>query len=321
MESSGFTLRGVCFSSPGSSDPATVLAAYHSHQEFAWLHIQAEDVAATRIYLEEEFGFHPLEVEDALSANERPTLRLDDDDLFLVAPAVILGQAQEHYVEVAFFASASGLVTVAAHPVPVLESWLERCAARPEPNGDSVKLMHSLLDEIVDGYFPAVDMFGESIDALEDAIYLGRKVDVTEALVLKRRLLVMRQHLTPMRDILNGLLRRDVVFMDADDRMYFQDVYDHALRIVEDIDMERDILSSVLDAQVSVTSNSLNEVMRTLTVISTVLMTAAFVAGVYGMNFQRMPELHWAWGYPFALLLMVLFGGLEIWYFRRRGWI
>ncbi|MCC7433286.1 MAG: magnesium/cobalt transporter CorA [Methanoregulaceae archaeon] len=297
------------------------MAAYHSHHEFAWLHIQAEDVAATRTYLEQEFGFHPLEVEDALSANERPTLRLDDDDLFLVAPAVILGKSVERYVEIAFFVNASGLVTVATDHVPFLEHLLDRCAARPEPNGDSVRLMHSLLDEIVDGYFPAVDMFGDIIDALEDDIYLGRKVAITEALALKRRLLEMRRHLTPLRDILNGMLRRDVPFIDANDQMYYQDVYDHTLRIVEDIDMERDILSSVLDAQVSVTSNSLNEVMRTLTVVSTVLMTAAFVSGIYGMNFQRMPELHWAWGYPFALLLMVLFGGLEIWYFRRRGWI
>lgn len=322
MESRGFELRGVRLGPnalQGGAEDA--LRAFHDHREFVWLHIQVEEVTSAQEFLESEFGFHPLEVEDALSPNERPALRVSDQDLFLVAPAVILGQSVERYVEVAFFVAERGLVTVSMAQAPFLDHWMERCRIRPDANGDPVKLMHTLLDEIVDGYFPAVDMFGDKIDALEDDIYLGRKVDITEALALKRRLLEMRQHLTPLRDILNGLLRRDVAFIDAESRIYFQDVYDHALRIVEDIDMERDILSSVLDAQVSVISNSLNEVMRTLTVISTVLMTAAFVAGVYGMNFTRMPELHWAWGYPFAILLMILLGGLEVWYFRRRGWI
>jgi len=322
VESQGFELRGVWLGAdakPVGID--AVLGAYHDQREFAWLHVQVEDTVAAQTFLESEFGFHPLEVEDALSPNERPALRVGSDDLFLVAPAVILGKSVERYVEIAFFVASHGLVTVATSSAPFLDHWMDRCQLRPESIDDSVKLVHALLDEIVDSYFPAVDTFGDMIDTLEDQIYLGHKVDLTEALALKRRLLEMRQHLTPLRDILNGLLRRDVAFLDAEDRMYFQDVYDHTLRIVEDIDMERDILSSVLDAQVSVTSNNLNEVMRTLTVISTVLMTGAFVAGVYGMNFTRMPELHWAWGYPFSIFLMVLLGGLEIWYFRRRGWI
>lgn len=323
MEVDGFQLLGVCFEGEklGQVPTGDLVKAYKDGDKFVWIHIEADDLEATYRFLATEFRFHPLEIEDALSPNERPALRVDDDDLFLVAPAVVLGQPVERYVEIAFFADAKSLVTVATEPVPLVDHRLQRCAARPASNHGSVALLHSLIDEVVDGYFPAVDTLGDLIDELENDVYRGHRVDIGDALALKRRLLEMRRQLAPLRDILNGLLRRDVGFIDAEDRMYFQDVYDHALRIVEDVDMERDILSSVLDAQVSVTSNNLNEVMRTLTVISTVLMTGAFVAGIYGMNFDRMPELHWAWGYPFSIFLMVVFGALEVWFFRRKGWI
>lgn len=317
-----FVVHGVCFDQPEiSQDREALTEAYRSRQSFVWIDIFAHDIPATRKFLEAEFRFHPLEVEDALSDQERPALRADETDIFLVAPAVVLGQSTERFVEVSFFVDAFSVVTVTTHPAPLLDSWRERCLRRPDAHTDSIKLLHSLLDEIVDGYFPAVDLLSDDIDDLEDQLYLGAHIDIGHALAFKRRLLEMRRNLVPIRDILNQLLRRDFAFMDAEDRKYFQDVYDHTLRILEDIDLQRDLLSSVLDAQVSITSNRLNEVMRRLTVISTVLMTGAFVAGVYGMNFANMPELHWTLGYPFSIGLMVILGALEVWWFRRKGYL
>lgn len=317
----GYRISGLRLDGSPTASPEELVADFRSGSQPVWIHVEVEDIVAGQALLEGEFGFHPLEVEDALSTNERPSLRVADKDLFLVAPAVILGQTVERYVEIAFFVNRSSLVSVALAPVPFLDHLVDRCTHRPEAHPDSITLLHSILDEIVDGYFPAVDMFGDEIDALEESIYRGHKVEISTVLGLKRRLLELRKQLTPIRDIINGLLRRDVGFIDANDQIYFQDVYDHTLRILEDVDMERDVLSSVLDAQVSITSNNLNQVMRTLTVISTLLMTGAFVAGVYGMNFVHMPELKWIAGYPFALFLMVALGALEVWFFRRRGWI
>lgn len=317
-----YVVTGICFSGADSpTDTESLLAAYHGQEQFVWVHVLANDAVATKQFLEEQFRFHPLEVEDALSDQERPSLRADESDIFLVAPSVALGQSREHFIEVAFFVDATSLVTVTTEPTPLLDHWLGRCARRPAAFGDSIKLLHSLLDEIVDGYFPAVDALGDEIDNLEDQLYLGAHIEIGHALGFKRRLLELRRNLVPIRDILNQLLRRDFAFMDAEDRKYFQDVYDHTLRILEDVDLQRDLLSSVLDAQVSITSNRLNEVMRRLTVISTVLMTGAFVAGVYGMNFAFMPELHWTLGYPFSIALMISLGALEVWYFRRKGYI
>jgi magnesium transporter len=124
-----------------------------------------------------------------------------------------------------------------------------------------------------------------------------------------------------MRDICNGLLRRESAMVSHESMPYFQDIYDHTLRIIEVVDMERDILSAVMDAHLSIQSNMLNQVMRSMTVIATLLMTGAFIAGVYGMNFDFMPELHWKYGYAGAWVAMILSGAIEIWIFKKKGWI
>ncbi|MDW8364157.1 MAG: magnesium/cobalt transporter CorA, partial [Myxococcales bacterium] len=195
--------------------------------------------------------------------------------------------------------------------------------AQPERVGRTpAHLLHLLLDAIVDEYFPIADTLEEKADDLEEAIFAGDgSVQVADILRVKRRLLELRQHITPLRDILNALLRRDVELIPDEVVPYLQDVYDHTLRVAELADINRDILAGVLDAHLSVTSHRLNEVMRILTVISTLLMSAALIAGIYGMNFEFMPELRWKAGYPFAGAMMVLVALIELYIFRRKGWI
>lgn len=318
-----FQMRAAFFD--GGCQPVEqqdVESVYRRESGLLWVNFIANDRLASATFLEEKFGFHPLEVEDALSDTERPTLRADDHSLFLVAPSVGLGGSKEKYVEVAFFVTQHAVVTVATEEVALLDHWFDRCQTKPQASGGEVAfLVHNLLDAIVDGYFPAVDFLAEEIDGLEEDIYAGRKVNVADALLLKRRLLELRRQTSPLRDVINGMLRRDVTFLSTDVRAYFQDIYDHTLRITEIIDMERDILASVIDAHLSIVSNNLNQVMRELTVYATILMSSGLIAGIYGMNFHRMPELDWAFGYPFAWAAMIGIGVLEFWYFRRKGWI
>lgn len=303
-------------------DPVALTKELQQRSGVLWVHVTATPSEAAETYLQETFGFHPLEVEDALSDQERPTLRADEASIFLVAPSVVLGGPRERYIEVAFFVEDHLLVTVATEDVPMVNHWFDRCLTRPKTvQGSVVFLLHSLLDSIVDAYFPAVDTLAEEIDRVEEAIYAGAQVDVADALLLKRRLLEMRRQVTPLRDVLNGLLRRDVGFLGPDSTAYYQDVFDHTLRMIEVIDMERDILASVIDAHLSIVSNNLNQVMRELTVYATILMSAGLIAGIYGMNFERMPELSWPFGYAFALAAMLAVGLGELWYFRRKGWI
>jgi magnesium transporter len=287
-----------------------------------WIDVVATDIAETSHFLLNELGFHPLHVEDALSPHERPALSTDYGITFLVAPSVVRTASRETYVEIAFFVKEHSVVTVACESSPLIDGWFEKCAAQPRLAGDSIsRLLHSLMDLIVDGYYPALDAFGNDVEDLEDAIYEGKKVSIGESLQLKRRLLEMRRRVTPMRDICNGLLRHESVIVSRDSLAYFQDVYDHTLRIIEVVDMERDILSAVMDAHLSIQSNMLNQVMRSMTVIATLLMTGAFVAGVYGMNFKYMPELQWKYGYEMAWVVMIVLCGIEVWIFKKKGWM
>jgi magnesium transporter len=288
----------------------------------AWIHVHAHDVPGTTALLVDRFGFHPLAVEDALSDTERPALHDDDAYLFLSVSAVTRDDKREVYTEIGFFLSKNRLVTVSRSDCPTLQAGLERWRRRPARYGQTLSfLLHSLLDEIVDAYFPASDALEDAVDGLGDLVFKSKSAPITEIIRVKRRLLEMRRHIAPMRDILNGCLRRDIELIDDRARPFFQDVYDHTLRLIEVVDTNREILASILEAHLAVVSNSLNIVMRTMTVISTCLMTAALVAGVYGMNFEFMPELAWVGGYPFALALMVGLVLLELWFFRKRGWI
>lgn len=302
---------------------AEALEAFRSSTTLTWTHVVAYDVEAARGLLEDTFGFHELEVEDALSPDERPELRVGEDSVFLVLPApVSTSEDRPSFVEVALFWRQATIVTVVREPLALLDAWFNRCTARSRAGGGSSALLaHGIIDAIVDEYFPYVDALSEEVDVLEDVIYKGAAINVAEALQLKRRLLEVRRQAMPVRGIINGLLRRDLPNMTKEAEPYFQDVYDHTLRIAEMVDMERDILASLLDSHLSIVSNNLNQVMRTLTVISTALMSGALIAGIYGMNFKFMPELDWKYGYPFAWLLIVLAVAAEVWYFRKRGWL
>lgn len=297
------------------------IARFKLGTAFVWVHFSAKEPEELRTVLQERFGFHRLDVEDALSVEERPSLRASPEGIFLAANAISCNAHEDVYSEVACFRQGRSVVTVAHGQLEVVDTLFERWLQQPSYVGPNPSmLLYSVLDEIIDDYFPALDVVEMRVDELEERTF-GSGVTVDEALAIKRRLLEMRRQITPLRDVLNSLLRKDISGVDAAALPYFQDVYDHTLRLVESIDLQRDILSSVMDAHLSVVSNNLNNVMRKMTVISTLLMTAALVAGVYGMNFKAMPELSWVFGYPFSLALMFTLCGVELWLFRRVKWL
>ena len=264
-----------------------------------------------------------MAVEDALSENERPALSDYDDYLFLVATAISLsGRDGEDYVEIAFFLRKNYLISVAEKECPILDAWIARWSKRPiRPDDMTADILQVLIDDIVDGYLPVLDSIEDEVDAISDSIIAGEKGRMNDLLRQKRRLLEMRRRVTPMRDVINGLLRRDLDLIPDKTRPYFQDIYDHCSRALDSIDLQRDTLTSLLDVHLSVVSNNLNEVMKKMTVIATVLMSAALIAGIYGMNFKDMPELSWPLGYPYAILLMILSSIGILLLFRWKKWL
>ena len=322
MNSQGFAFEAIGVGPEttrlGLQDAVSGITGNHS---LVWLNLVAEDREATSRFLREQLGFHELEVEDPLSPNERPAFSSDKDNIFLVIPAIVATTPEVEFVEVAIFAGKHYVVSVTQHPVPELQTWMSTCMTRPKSIGSSIKLVHSLVDHIMDGYFPIMDDLVDAIEDLEDRVYAGGKMTMGDAMRLKRQLLDLRRRAVPIRDVLNGIMRRDNPLISEAMIPYFQDVYDHCLRLVEIIDNEREVLSGVLDAHLAVISNDLNLTMRKMTVISTVLMTCGLVAGVYGMNFPNIPEFDVKGGYFICLGVMAALSLVEVYVFRKLKWL
>jgi len=326
VETEGYNLNVVCLNHDGTFSHVNedeAIEAIHREDRMVWINVVVKQTEAVRHLLQERMGFHELAVEDALSDIERPTLQEFGNHIFVAASKVMVTPGKpEEYLEVGMFLGRSSLVTVVTQPLPFLHTWFERFEKKPHPPEEAASfLMHSIIDSIVDEYFVAIDALEDEVDALGDEIYAGNTKKIGGILQFKKRLLDLRRHISPTRDILNGLLRHDLQIVPDAARVYFQDVYDHTLRIAEIADVNRDTLTSLLDVHLSTVSNNLNDVMKKMTVISTVLMSAALIAGIYGMNFRHMPELEWPLGYLFAWLLMIGSGLGILLLFRWKKWI
>lgn len=275
--------------------------------------------------LREEFGFHPLALEDAVHLRQRAKLDEYDSFLAIFFYAMELAEPEQKVSlhQIAVFAGANYVVTIHEAPLAVLEETSERWRLNFDRIADKSAglLLYSILDAIVDGYLPVVDSLSDRIDGLEDAIF--ERFDITsqqEMFRLKRQMVSIRRVLGPERDVLNTIIRRDAVVLAEVDTRYFQDIYDHLLRVLDSIDTFRDLLASAMDSYLTVVSNRLNTVMKTLTASSIVLMSMTLVASIYGMNFVHMPELDWRLGYPMALGIMVVIGVSLGALFRRIDW-
>ncbi len=303
-------------------DEDQAVAYVNGDKGIIWVDILVHDREVATQFLADKLDFHELAVEDALSESERPTLQQFDEYLFFSLPALPVPNGDSDYQEVGFFLKSHSLITVRTQPVRVVEEWFERWCLHPSAMDESpAMLLHSIMDGIIDSYFPLVDKMEDEIDDLSDAIFAGDTGKVKDILTLKKRFLEFRRRIAPARDILNALLRRDLLLVPSETKPYFQDILDHAMRISEMLEINRDTLASLLDVHLAQVSNNLNLVVKKMTVVATVMMVMTLIAGIYGMNFDYMPELNWRYGYPFAIALMLGMGGLTLYAFKRSKWL
>jgi magnesium transporter len=288
-----------------------------------WVDIERPDEPAMNT-LREEFGFHELALEDCLHPHQRPKIEQYDKSFFLVAYGASHQDGQIGQHEMAMFVGRHYLVTVRKDPPFDLSSLDERLATRPELAEEGAgHLLYVLLDHVVDGYFVAVDAMEDRSQEVEDQVLeaTGATDAQTQIFLLRKDLVHFRRAVAPLRDVLDVLQQRRVAVVTERLEPYYRDVYDHVLRVTDFIDSIRDLLSSALDAHLSVVSNRLNEVMKQLTAWASIILVPTLIAGVYGMNFQHMPELGWLFGYPFALGVMAAAALLLYRSFRKRGWL
>ncbi len=290
-----------------------------------WVDIQDPTQEFLEPLIEERFGFHELAAEDSLSANTLPKYDSFPDYDFFVFRAVDVNihvHGSQTY-KLAAFLGRDFLFTIHRERMtPVDDIWNRLPAdARIMANGTDF-LLYFIVDEMVDAHFPLLDRIEECVDELQEAIFKdAHPSHLDELLHLKRDINVLRRQSLPQRELLNQISRGDAQFIQKQHLIYFRDVYDHMFRISETIDIERDMMAGTMEAYLSVIANRTNEIMKVLTIFSAIMLPLTLIAGIYGMNFGYLPELHWRYGYWFALGLMVIIASVMLLWFRRRGWI
>ena len=275
--------------------------------------------------LAEEFEFHPMSIQDCRSGHQRPKVEeYPGYYLIVLYEAELVGPNDRLELrELSLFLGANFLVTVHSRPIRAIGNakrqwltWVDRAeygAGLPA---------YLLFDAIVDDYMPLLDLLTERTDELVDEIFADFQTEVMrEIFLIKRQLLYLRRGILPLRDVFNLLLRREQPLFAREIHVYFQDVFHNLLRVGDMVDTLRDLLASAMEAYMSVSGNRMNTVMKRLTSIATILMSTTLIAGIYGMNFERMPELTWRYGYVYALLSMIAVGLAIYFYLRRIRWL
>ncbi|OMP68385.1 magnesium/cobalt transporter CorA [Domibacillus epiphyticus] len=267
--------------------------------------------------LHDFFAFHPLAIEDCLHFIQRPKLDYYDDHNFLIIQMV--NQKTLSPEELDIFWCSDYIVTFhRKSSVEVDTVWERLLDSKKNKNLNPVQVLYHLVDKVVDQFFPSVYQIEDSLIHLEaDETDHDKTNDLFE---IRKELLKLRRIIFPMRELLYRILNSERIHMSKKNKVYFKDIYDHLLMLTEIVESNRELTKDMRDSYLSVNSNRMNSIMMTLTVITTIFMPLTFIAGIYGMNFEYMPELTWRYGYFMALGLMAGIALTMFAFFRRKGW-
>ncbi|MEM4409553.1 MAG: magnesium/cobalt transporter CorA, partial [Candidatus Caldarchaeum sp.] len=294
-----------------------------------WVNIEGLGDAETITKIGEVFGLHPLALEDVVNVHQRAKVEDYKNNLYIVLREP--DQSIEHLTEqVSLFIGSDFVLSFLERPGDCFEpvrARLRKGASRLRQAGPDF-LAYSLLDAILDSYFPLLEEYGDRLERIEDDL-LGEPtpIGIRKVHEIKRDLISLRRAIWPLRDVFYNLIWEENPFIATETRLYLRDCYDHVGQLRDLEETYRELCSDLSDLYLSATSNRLNEVMTVLTLIATIFIPLSFIAGIYGMNFDpeaspfNMPELSWRYGYFFALGLMMLTGLGMLFYFWQRGWI
>jgi magnesium transporter len=321
-------VRVFRFSADGSVRSFDELAAAGwtpDGEDAVWIDLEAPTEGELKI-LTDPFHFHPLAIEDCLTPEHQPKVEDFGGTLFLIFRGIDSNPpaAGFHTLKLAAFLGSNYLVTYHRRPMRSVSLVCERYA---QESGRGLfrradHLLYEILDHLIEHYFPVLESLEEEIDAIEDEL-LGDCGPETldRVLATKRRVQEIKRTLAPHREVFTRIGRDSFPMIAQESAVFYRDLYDSTVRLAETADSYRDLLTNLFDAYLSVVSQRINEVMKVLTVIATILLPLTFIVGVYGMNFDHMPELHWRYGYFMVWAVMLAVAAGLLWGFRRRGWI
>lgn len=271
-------------------------------------------------YLRTPFSFHPLAIEDCMHHLQRPKLDYYDGYTFFVTQT--LNSIPTRKEEVDFFLGKNFIITFHHQPSSEIDDvWKRLVHSENFEKWDASHVFYSVLDNMVDNYFPLVYQIEDMLNEIDDNSKRRSMEDLLEDLFETRHsLLSLRHTVTPMRDLLYRILNSQRETYIKGKTEYFSDIHDHLLKLTEMIEANRELTTDIRDSYISLNSHQTNHVMKVLTVITTIFMPITFIAGLYGMNFRYMPELTWKYGYLWALIIMALITiGMSLW-FKKKGW-
>ena len=333
-QSSGVPVIGIFAYGPDSvhEDPDADISTIAKLREtfpVIWVDVVLSGDATLLSGLGDAFGLHKLALEDVVNTHQRPKVEEYHDHLFIIA--LMLNEHENDETEqVSFFLGDGYLITFQERSGDCFSRVRDRILqgkGRIRGAGSDY-LCYALLDTIVDGFFPALEHLGETLEDLEDRVV--SKPDpgnVAELHDMKRSLLMLRRAIWPQREMLNTLIRDEHPLISAQTTPFLRDCYDHTIQLMDIVETYREIASGLVDVYISSISVKLNEVMKVLTIVATLFMPLGFIASLYGMNFDRttspwnMPELGWYFGYVFAVSLMVASASGLFWYIWKKGWL
>ncbi len=306
---------------------------YLDTNSVSWVDVQGLGSIEVINALGDVFELNRLVLEDVVNMAERPKLEEYGDQLVLIARMVIPKKKKcgFHSEQVSFVLGQHYLLTIQEEPTrdcfnPVRNRI--KCNRGIIRKNGADYLAYSLLDAIVDGFFPVLEKYGERIEDLEEEVMTNPTRNTLQQIYkVRRELLQLRRAIWPQRDVINALIRDSGELISHEVRLYLRDCYDHAVQVIDMVETYRELASGLMDVYLSAVSNKMNEIMKFLTVISSIFIPLTFIAGIYGMNFNteksryNMPELNWYWGYPLCLGLMAAIALGSIFFFWRRGWL
>ena len=300
--------------SPDACEPGTTL----------WLNIDGLADTAMLQQIGTRFGLHPLALEDVVNLHQRPKAEEYEAHQFIVLRMPESGKGAMNTEQVSIFLGEGFVITVQERPGDVFEpvrARLRNPAGQMRKRGADY-LCYALIDAVIDAYFPVLEQLGETLETLEDTVvFVPDEVDMGEIHALKRELMSVRSAIWPMRDVVATLQREETQRFSDNTRLYLRDCQDHTVQLIETIQTYREIASGLVEILLSSQSNRANEVMQVLTLIATIFIPLTFIVGVYGMNFDDMPELHWRYGYPAVMGIMAVIAVVLAVWFYRKGWL
>jgi magnesium Mg(2+) and cobalt Co(2+) transport protein (corA) len=297
----------------------------HTEENAIWLNVEGLHEVDVLDKIGTSFAIHPLVMEDILNTDHRPKIEISQDYVYICAKMLsydkMLGEFDIEQISLVL--GKNFVISFCEKDTDIFEPVIKRLslgAGKIRKLGTDY-LIYCLLDVIVDNYFTVLEEFGDRIEIAEDELIV-RTTSKTLRTVhkLKRQALFLHKAVWPLRDVLSSLERGESDLMNDTTTIYIRDLYDHVVQVMDTTETIRDILSSMLDIYLSSTSNRMNEIMKVLTIISTVFMPLSFIVGLYGMNLKNMPELNWPYMYPVLWLVMVTIAALMIYYFKKKKW-